>query len=86
MNKHVDLLPLDALVVQLGASTQIGTSIGEQVMWTYAAYEILANLHKNKSISDTASNQITGHGSNFIRAITFITAQADAKNRKISSS
>ena len=52
-DKYANLLPFDTFVVQLRASSQVGTSIGEQVVWTYAAYEIFANLYRSKSaISD----------------------------------
>jgi len=47
-NKYFDLLPFDAFIVHFRAGTQICTSVGEQIMWTYTTYEILANLHKTK--------------------------------------
>jgi len=49
--RYSNLLPFDAFIMQFRAGTQICTSIGEQIMWTYTTDEIFANLHKT-TVSD----------------------------------
>jgi len=45
ISNYVDLLSSDVLIVHFRAAAEISTSVGEQIVRTYAAYKISANLH-----------------------------------------